>query len=107
MPDDTVTLDKMTAAWLTHNAFVHLWYAAQDEGCCPTCCGVCAGLKDLHQRGMLSDLLRPYEKDGNGWWSDQGGVDYEAMQAAWRLTECHDHDHDSMTVTFGAGDAGG
>lgn len=66
----TTTLPTLTAARLVAGHVNMLWqhWANDPEmpGCCPHCCGPCAALKDLYDRGQLDTLYGAYQDSVGG-----------------------------------------
>lgn len=87
---DLVAMDAQVAAFLIAGALDDLWYADQEEGCCPQCCAPCAALKQLLDAGRLDDLVRPYEEQFSSETWLNGEVDRNFLARAWRMTDCHD-----------------
>jgi hypothetical protein len=87
----TTTMPTLTAARLVAGHVDHLWnqWANDKEvpGCCTECCGPCAALKDLLDRGQLDELYGVYVDQGFGetatWDAEKRQVDRRWLLAAW------------------------
>jgi hypothetical protein len=91
MSHPPVTIDAMAAAMLLDFALGQLHGDNQLDGCCPRCCGPCAAIQKLHDDGQLDDVWRPYAQESEqDWWDPENGTArWDAIQGAWRLTDCH------------------
>lgn len=84
-------MPTLTAARLVAGHVDNLWsqWANDDEvpGCCPLCCGPCAALKDLLDRGQLDELYGVYVDQGFGemdtWDAERRQVGRDWLRKAW------------------------
>jgi len=89
----TTTMPTLAAAFLVAGHVGDLWsqwaHDKETPGCCPTCCGPCAALKDLLDRGQLDDLYGVYvDHVGGGhepWDADKGQVGRDWLTQAWSV----------------------
>lgn len=93
------TMPTHVAAWLVAGHVDNLWQQwANDEevpGCCPQCCGPCAGLKELLDLGLLDELYGAYVDQFGGymltWDAAKRQVGRDWLLAAWSVDRgCHD-----------------
>lgn len=102
---DTTTMPTRVAAWLVAGHVNNLWSQwANDKdmpGCCPECCGPCAGLKELFELGQLDALYGAYLDMTGGesdtWDAEKQQVGREWLLEAWSVRMgCHDEDDASQ-----------
>lgn len=87
---DVVVVNREVMALLLDAALDKLWYAEQEEGCCPRCCAECVALRRLLESDQLDDLVRS-RAEGNDWWDAANNrVDRDWLARAWRFTDCAD-----------------
>jgi hypothetical protein len=90
---NTVTMPTLTAARLVAGHVDRLWDAWANDGdmpgCCPECCGPCAALKDLYDRGELDGLYGAYVDQGFGemdtWDAEKRQVGRGWLLEAWSV----------------------
>lgn len=67
---------------------------AEEDGCCPKCCGPCYALVELREAGLLDEVAMPPTPGDAYDWFDVGAgkVRVELLEAAWVRGEglvCH------------------
>lgn len=95
----TTTMPTLTAAFLVAGHVDNLWQQwANDKdvpGCCPECCGPCAGLKDLLDRGQLDELYGAYMAHTGGesetWDAEKRQVGRTWLAEAWSGVDTCEH----------------
>lgn len=89
-----VEIDDEAVAGIIAFAIDKLYYADQEDGCCPKCCAACRSLQLMVNEGTLDLAVHPYVIEGQpDWWNEETGqVDREFLTRAWRMTDCHNFD---------------
>lgn len=90
MSDEMSTMPTRVAAWLVAGHVDQLWQQwandAEVPGCCPECCGPCAGLKALYDTDQLDSLYGAYV-DHVGGQMDTWDAAKRQVGRAWLLEE--------------------
>jgi hypothetical protein len=101
MTDRMTTMPTQIAAWLVAGHVDQLWQQWANEtdpdmrGCCNRCCGPCAAMKELYDRGELDALYGAYVGRVGGdmetWDAEKRQVGREWLHEAWSVDPgCHD-----------------
>jgi hypothetical protein len=87
----TVTVSVTAVGLLVAAALNDLAQAdAEDDGCCPVCCGPCSALHELALTGQLDLIVRDIAPGYEWWDATVGWVNRGWLDSAWRMTSCHE-----------------